>query len=583
MGCRRVTGELGHYSAAEGEGGNVVGFLRNHMRHFVVPGIRTLARADGRAITDQDIVQSDKILRPSTKCEYVEAGMLYALVASILPKGNETREVALGLCRRVGKPGDAEFVYECDLGGRSGGSSLSVANRVRDLAYGYDGVEGADVLHSFITNSVKELKLRTKKKSVAIYPGRDVWCWEVMSKRQGMPSLYDPKVSRSIATNEHAIKKVIEPWQITDWEKTVLFDTGHEGTVPRAIGKAAGIQKMLVIMLSAVRNEEQIFRTHAKSRKKALACEYLAKYQKRASVRDNAPYQELADLEEFIKAALLTIWLWYHISPARLPSWRDKEVIKTMDGLRFSNNISIQTIPSVRWAPYVSQPINQAYFGSAAISGSVSNSPIYLTSSSASSATSTGLIDPTTSGTLDMFWGGSGTAIGGGSGTAIDTSMWYNAPSVGVTPTLGPGFLPVGPAGSNTNPEPVRAAKPAGLTTAPVDPAKVTSRDIVAYETAKLQAATADANLKAASKLADLKDQIPKIMAVSNAPPGQLPDVSFQITVDKDTGAVHKTVTYKSPLVASQPGGVPLPSSLPNPTTGRSTPPVTDGSGKVII
>lgn len=293
------------------------------MRHFVLPGIHTLARANGRALTDADIKPRDKQIRPSTKCKYVEAGMLYALVSSVLKKGDPVREVALGMCREVGVGNDAQFVYECDLGGRG------VANRVYGLGEGYEGVEGADVLHSFISNSVKELKRRTRKKRVAIYPGRDVWCWEVMSRRLGMPSHYDSRVSRSIATNPKAIKKAIEPWNIKDWESTVLFDTGHQGTVPRAIGRAAGLDKMLVIMLSAVNNSEQIFRTHSKSRKKALACEYLAKYRRRAIVRDDAPYQELADLDEFIKAALLTIWLWHHISPSRLPSWKDEPAVPT--------------------------------------------------------------------------------------------------------------------------------------------------------------------------------------------------------------------------------------------------------------
>jgi len=308
-------------------------WLRDHFRHFVVPGIRTLARADGRTILDQDIKPVDKILRPSSKCEYIEAGMLLALCSSVLKKGDPTREVAIALCRTVGKKSDADAVYQLDLGGRG------FDNRVKNLSEGYDGVEGADVLHSFIQNSVKELKARTRKKATAIYPGRDVWCWEVMSKRQGMPSHYDSRVSRSIATNEKAIAKVIEPWEIEDWEKTLLFDTGHQGTVPRAIGKAAGLEKMNVLMLSALNNEEQLFRTHAKSRKKALACEYLAKYRKRAVVRDDAPYQEIADLDEFIKAALLTIWLWYHVSPARLPAWRDQDQPRKKDetgGLSFA-------------------------------------------------------------------------------------------------------------------------------------------------------------------------------------------------------------------------------------------------------
>jgi hypothetical protein len=288
-------------------------WIRNHFRHFVIPGVRTIARADGRVLMDRDIRPFDGRLRPSSKCKYAEAGMLYAAVASVLRKSDPTREVALGLCRALGSPAEAQFIYELDS-----------QSRVRDLAEGYKDVEGSDVLHSFIRSSVKRLKRRTRKKATVVYPGRDVWCWEVLSRKVGLPSLYDSRVSRCIATNEKALQKTMEHWEVPDWARTLLFDTGYQGTVPRAIGKAAGLERINMVMLSAVEGKEQIFPGHAKSRRKALACEYLAKYRRRCVTRDDAPYQELADLEEFIKAALLTVWLWYHVSPGRLPSWRDQ-------------------------------------------------------------------------------------------------------------------------------------------------------------------------------------------------------------------------------------------------------------------
>jgi hypothetical protein len=627
-------------------------WIKDHVRQFVVPGIRTIARANGRVLVDEDIKRVDKALRPSSKCEYLEAGLIYSLVASILPKSNETREVALGLCRQVGKAGDAEFVYELDLGGRG------VDNRVKDLAFGYRDVEGADVLHSFISNSVKELKRRTKKKATAIYPGRDVWCWEVMSQRQGMPSHYDAKVSRSIATHEKAMAKVIEPWDIPDWEKTVLFDTGHAGTVPRAIGRAAGVQRMLVIMLSAKNNEEQLFRTHAKSRKKALACEYLAKYRKRATVKNDEPYQELADLEEFIKAALLTIWLWYHISPARLPAWQDQEVIKAKGGLRFGKSGGL-TIGNSNLVSVT--PINNGHlFGTTLVdpwASSATTTPSVLSWANTSTASGT-TWGPTIvgngTGTIDLAWGGTGmnvlTALAdaspvippvqhnmvdpatfqlldGVSKTPLEPAM--DAKAAGLDPVqyeiqksraeLRGRLEAVAPGGFKGDPLkkferiPARVTMDASNTKIIADnrpppppkgvnmvdhlialqapkslkkiPGQVTGKDIVAYETAKLNAATAVANSKTAKLLEPLKDKLPEIMARSNAPPGQLPLVSLGIEIDKDTGAAHKTVTYKSPLISNQPGGVPLANSVPTPTTGQGNPvkPVTDGRGKAII
>lgn len=307
-------------------------WLRNHMRHFVLPGIHALARANGKQLREIDIKPSDREVRPATVCEYSEAGMLYAVCASILKKGDTTREVALDLCRHIGKPGDAKFIYELDS-----------QKRVKELGEGYEGVEGADVLHSFVLNSIKSLKRKTHKKATVVYPGRDVWCWEVLSRKLGQPSVFDSRVSRDVASCDAALKKAIADWKVPDWNQTVLFDSGYEGTVPRAIGRAAGLQNVNVLMLSAVRSHEQIFPTHSHSRRKALACEYLAKYQKRSVVRDGAPYQELADLQEFIKAALLTIWLWHHVSPARLPSWKDRPTPAPKDALSIKSG-SIPTI-----------------------------------------------------------------------------------------------------------------------------------------------------------------------------------------------------------------------------------------------
>lgn len=401
-------------------------WLRNHMRHFVIPGIQTIVRDRGRSdghLTDADIKQSGKRIRPSTKCKYVEAGMLYSLVSSILPRSNVTREIALGLCRQVGQGDDSQFVYELDLGGSG------LGDRVKSLGAGYNDVQGSDVLHSFITNSVKTLKKRTNRRFTVIYPGRDVWCWEVLSRKLGMPSLYDPRVSRDVARNEFVLKKVMADWTIPDWKKTILFDSGYAGTVPRAIGRAAGLdESMNVVMLSAVKNKEQIFPTHAKARKKALACEYLAKYRKRTVIRNGEAVQELAGLEQFIKAALLTIWLWHHVSPARLPAWQDAPKkpwgrpkgwvnVKGKGLFIDSNNLtgSITTAgtgivnlgqgvvwdPNAPAIPTISVPLSFGGTGNIAVVAGTGTTNALTFSSNAT--TSTGFVSAAT--TLDNLWG----------------------------------------------------------------------------------------------------------------------------------------------------------------------------------
>lgn len=568
-------------------------WLTNHMRHFVIPGIRTLARADGKVLTDADIKQTDKILRPSNRCEYREAGMIYSLVSSILPKSNTTREVALGLCRQVGKPGDAEFVYELDLGGRGD----YTGERVKKLSEGYDDIEGADVLHSFIQNSVKELKARTRKRRTAIYPGRDVWCWEVMSKRQGMPSVYDSRVSRSVAGNQKAVKKLIEPWPVPDWKKTVLFDTGHAGTVPRAIGKAAGLEQMLVIMLSAENNAEQIFRTHAKSRKKALACEYLAKYRRRATVRDDAPYQELAELEEFIKAALLTVWLWYHVSPARLPAWRDEiETEKLAKRKKGSGGLSISS-------------------GNSGIFYTPAPTPIYVSGNS----TVTGNIilnTSTASGTGSITTTGSTWDLLGTSATTLDTSFGMGTASQLLADQIdqqqqkiaqleaqlkAQQFQKGKQISPNLDPNTFNLIDP--ISRAPLDKAmdaKAMGLDPVQYE---VQRARQEALDKAKRELTGMrhaakpinKDFYTKVQL--QGPPYGPPTTQHRIDIDKQTGQpVRNTIVsqplpgYNSPSQPNQVSGGPSGGKAPTPTTGGMRvvqipavgPPVTDGNGKAI-
>jgi len=567
-------------------------WLRNHMRHFVIPGIHALARANGNTLLDEDIKPSDRKVRASSKCAYVEAGMLLAVCSSILKKSDPVREVALGLCREVGKPGDAKFVYECDLGGRG------YDDRVKNLSLGYDGVEGADVLHSFISNSVKELKRRTRKQSTAIYPGRDVWCWEVMSKRQGMPSHYDSKVSRSIATNPKAMAKVIQPWQIPDWEKTVLFDTGHAGTVPRAIGKAAGLEKMNVIMLSAKNNAEQLFRTHAKSRKKALACEYLAKYRRRATVRDDTPYQEIADLEEFIKAALLTIWLWYHVSPSRLPSWRDEEVKPKKGGLTYTpigtGGVGSIAVANNFYVAPSSSSSNLFWDTGTSITGGGTNILDWGTASSASNWN----ITTTAATTLDQSWGSNaGTSMLAGLLDDQKKEIDYlkkkyqqavMSPKVPVIPALNPNTFGLVDPVSKTPLEPAIDAKALGL-------------DPVQYE---IQRARKEALDNAKSRLASMGKPIDKTIyskVLLQKPPYGPPDVKHTITLDKASGqAVRNTIVSQalpgslqpnSPSQSSLPPSGSVIGATPTPTPSKGKlrlvpipplPLVTDGKGKPI-
>lgn len=314
-------------------------WIKNHFRHFVLPGIHTLAKHQGRSntapggLTITDIKPRDKQVRPSTKCKFVEAGLLYSLISSVLRKGDPTREIALGLCRQIGRAKDAEFVYAIDS-----------RNGIKGLGDNYNGVEGSDVLHSMLCNSMRRLKRKMRRSGSLLLPGRDVWAWEVMARKLSVKSTFDPRVSRGVARSNKALRTCIDEWKVKSWEDVLFFDTGFSGSIPRAIAKAEGLPQINMLLLSSGTPKHQIFRTHTGSRAKALAFEYLAKYFVSGTARDGAPYQELNPLDEFIKAALLTTWLWYHVSPARLPSYRDKKILR---GNITINNTSFSKAPSL--------------------------------------------------------------------------------------------------------------------------------------------------------------------------------------------------------------------------------------------
>lgn len=350
-------------------------WLRNHMRHFVLPGIRTLARANGRELLDREIKPWDVKIRPSQKCKYVEAGMLYAAAASVLPKSNPMRGVVLDLCRVIGTEAEQAFIYDLDSAGR-----------VKKLGESYENVPGSEVIHAMICNTIRSLKRRTSKGDFVVYPGRDVWAFEVLSRRKGLRSIYNPAMSRWTAERDDVMRSIISGWDVPDWQKALVFDTGYAGTVPRAVGRAAGLQQVRLVMLSAKNEEEQVFPNHTGSRAKALSLEYVAKYRKRCVGFENGhPVQHLAPLDEFIKAALLTVWLWHHRSPRKVASYQDAWELKRKkqpNQLRFGSGGAIAaggSAGAIGNSTMVLDP-NTFLLNSAAttVTGATTNTPVFL-------------------------------------------------------------------------------------------------------------------------------------------------------------------------------------------------------------
>jgi hypothetical protein len=295
-------------------------WLRNHIRHFVVPGLKALAKARipadgpprrygewGEPLTPNTGVLSTEVtplnigLRPSKKCSHKEAGLVYAAVCSFF-RDTKFRDDALRILSKC----DADLLmpdYRSD-----------VVIKVKEA----DGKEviysKADVIHSIIKNTWRSLK-EIAEDRIIILPGRDVWAWEVLARKNNHPTIFDPRISRIYCSNRSVLEQTCKEWDV-DFKKALIFDTGFAGSIPRAISSVVGTDvKFLLLSSSNRKGWTQIYPNHKGSRSKVLCIEYFPKYFKTGTVLKGEPTQFLASPLEFVKAAAFTIWLWYYRSP----------------------------------------------------------------------------------------------------------------------------------------------------------------------------------------------------------------------------------------------------------------------------
>jgi len=183
----------------------------------------------------------------------------------------------------------------------------------------------ADVAHSIIKSSWRSLKQIADGRTI-ILPGRDVWPWEILARKEGYPTVYDPRISRLFSGHHDLLREAVDAWGV-DLRKCLMFDTGWNGSIPAAFRNALGITfdyKMLSAEENSYHNRDQgwtqLFPNHKGARGKVLCIEYFPKYHKSGTGRMTAAgkseaVQYLADPLEFVKAAALTIWVWHHQSP----------------------------------------------------------------------------------------------------------------------------------------------------------------------------------------------------------------------------------------------------------------------------
>lgn len=203
-----------------------------------------------------------------------------------------------------------------------------------------------------IKNSIRSMKAKAGGARI-ILPGRDAFLWHMMLEKIGYPNLYDPRISRAVASlhrkpfpqvgwdqkgsySEEFIK-ILNSWNLRPDD--YIIDTGFMGTIPKAINAASNMN-LRWSMLSAdssvlgysgggkswsgrkipiVREEKykteydkQIFPNHKGSRELALKIEGLPKYQESARLSENGKIiQDASNRVSIMMAALFTIRAWY--------------------------------------------------------------------------------------------------------------------------------------------------------------------------------------------------------------------------------------------------------------------------------
>lgn len=161
-----------------------------------------------------------------------------------------------------------------------------------------------------LKNSWRSIKRQANGQTVLL-PGRDVFLFEVLARRENYPTIFMPECSRM--TVRHIAKELPE---LKDY---FLFDTGFAGSIPRNLGTNK------FKLFSAIENSKQVFPRLSFSRGFALKVEGTPKYWlsgrmaglpfERLANRPDKVDQPFSSEKEFEDAARLTIEVYKNSSP----------------------------------------------------------------------------------------------------------------------------------------------------------------------------------------------------------------------------------------------------------------------------
>ena len=149
---------------------------------------------------------------------------------------------------------------------------------------------------TIIKNAWRSAKSSARGKQIVLL-GRDVWLFEVLARREGYPTIFDPRCSRQTSYHPEFSRRF-------SYRTHIMLDTGFEGSI-------ANVLNLDCVLVSANKfspkvGKKQIFPTLKGSRSLALMIEATPKYWKSAIIVDGGIKQEFSNPAEFVRAGKLT-------------------------------------------------------------------------------------------------------------------------------------------------------------------------------------------------------------------------------------------------------------------------------------
>ena len=187
---------------------------------------------------------------------------------------------------------------------------------LEEFVYPVIGVQEITPLGYFTKSDMTVIKnaWRSMKRfaggSPILLPGRDVFVFEILARRENYPTLFMPQISRKTVVFYSETSKELG--------KFCLLDTGFAGTIPRALHTP----RFKLMSYNQPHSDVHLFPRLTISRPLAIKIERTPKYWQTAYVdHEFGPYhhrevkQPTALQYEFLRAARLTVEVFTNSSP----------------------------------------------------------------------------------------------------------------------------------------------------------------------------------------------------------------------------------------------------------------------------